>query len=308
MPNSPTGETSPGRFFPEEHVGTSYESNLAAAPDPPVVPSQGYSRPHPPPLAPRDTYDRRGYIQEYISAPQPSLSRPSVATYEGPSSQAHLSFGYGSTVPQLWDMDGAPASPPPLLDFNFFPSHPPSQRFVPPPPPGTETHSEAPIYIPSGPMHHSTSIPHRGSMSSIAGSDHRAATYHSVRPPPPQPHPIRTNFSRGYQEGYHQQPPHGYGADTSSTRALPSDYRASYCKHEDDSLGDHECLRLRLLEETYRHRSAPGLPPNPGSSSGGAYGLSHHPHHSPDQWANSGHRCALTICFRWNSPNDRLCS
>ncbi|PIL36105.1 transcription factor [Ganoderma sinense ZZ0214-1] len=287
LPNSPTGETSPGRFFPEDHVGSSYESNLATASDSPVVPLRGYGRPQPPPLAPPDTYDRRAYIQEYISAPQPSLTRRSMATYEGPSSQAHLSFRYGDSVPQLWDMDGAPASPPPLLDFNFFPSHPPSQRFVPLPPPGAKTHDETPIYIPSQPMHHPTSIPHQGSIPSVAGTDHRGAPYHSVRPPPPQPHPIRTNFSRGYQEGYHQHSPHDYGPHTSSTRPLPSDYRSSYCKHEDDSLGDHECLRLRLLEEAYRSRSPPGPPLNPGSSSGGAYGSLHH---SPDQWANSGYR------------------
>nr|VWO95032.1 Zn(2)-C6 fungal-type domain-containing protein [Ganoderma boninense] len=287
LPNSPTGETSPGRYIPEEHVGSSYESNLATASESPVVPSQGYGRPQPPSVAPCDTYDRRAFIQEYISAPQPSLTRPSMATYEGSSSQAQLSFGYGGSVPQLWDMDGAPASPPPLLDFNFFPSHPPSQRFVPPPPPGGKTHDEASIYISSQPMHHPAGIPHRGSIPSITGTDHRGAPYQSVRPPPPQPHPIRTNFSRGYQEGYHQQSPHGYGPDTSSTRPLSGDYRSSYCKREDDSLGDHECLRLRLLEEAYRHRAAPAPPPHPGSSSGGTYGSSHH---SPDQWANSGHR------------------
>ncbi|KAI1784087.1 fungal-specific transcription factor domain-containing protein [Ganoderma leucocontextum] len=288
LPNSPTGETSPGRLFPHE---SSYESNLVPpASDSPVVPSQGYGRPQAPPLTPRESYDRRGYIQEYISAPQPSLTRPSMTPYEAPSSQAHLSFGYGGNVPQLWDMDGAPASPPPLLDFNFFPSHPSSQRFVPPPPPpGAPSHKgrdPARIYIPSHPIH-SASIPHRSSLSSVAASDHRGTTYHSVRPPPPQPHPIRTNVSRGYQEGYHQRSPQGYGPDTSSTRPLPSDYRASYCKHENEPLGDHECLRLRLLEEAYQHRSLPGPPPNSGSSSGGGYGPSHH---SSDQWANGAHR------------------
>ena len=263
---------------------------MATTSDSSTVPSQGYGRPPIAPLALRETYDRRGYIQEYIPAPPSSLARPPMAPYEGPPSQAHLSFGYGGSVPQLWDMDGARASPPPLLDFNFLPSHPPSQRFAPAPPaPGGKGRNAALVYIPSQPVH-SASIPHRGSISSVAGSGHRGTAYHSVRPPPPQPHPIRTNFSRGYQEDYHQQSPQGYGPDTSSTRPLPNDYHASYCKHEDDSLGDHECLRLRLLEEAYRHRSAPGPAPSSGSSSGGPYGPSHH---SPDQWANSAHRCVL---------------
>ncbi len=244
------------------------------------------------PLTPPEHYDLQSYRQEYLRSHQAGIP-PSA-----PSQYSQLNFSFDGSVPQLWDMDGAPASPPPLPDFNLFmssqppqPSQPP-QRFISPV--GHKAPPPPPIYT------HSTEPPqHRSSVPTIATPVHRSAGYHhSIRHP--QPYALRTPIppsSSAYHETYRGHPSHspqGYvpGSSPTNPSALPADYRASFCKSEDESLDDHECLRLRLLEEAYRQRPPPQTP-GPGAYGGPI-------HHSPDQWVQGGQRCVVDFGLLWD--------
>lgn len=280
LPASPTGETSHSSWFPDGHVAAppNYESASGSAPGSSVVSPQRYGHPQVSSLTSPDQYDSQGYMRNWIPAPRPSMARPPMAEFA--SSQGPMSFHLGGSVHQLWNMDGAPASPPPLPNFDFFPSHPAPQHYVAPPPAPLSHKPSGPtsIYIPPQPGQPTTS--HRHSLPSIVTSGHQNAAYHPLRTAPPQPHSIRTTFPRGYHEGSQQRSPQTYAPGSSPTRPLPAELFGSYCDGEGEILSDHERLRLRLLEEAYRNRP----PPNSG---GRRYGSTNH---SPDEWANGGQR------------------
>ena len=291
MPASPLEQTSPTGFFPDGQVSapSSYESSLGPPSDSPVVPPAGYGHSQVSPLTPPEQYDSRGYLRDGIPTPRPILARPPMTDY---APQGTMSFNFGDSLPQLWNMDGAPASPPPLPDFDFFSSQSLPQRYVHPPP-APPSHKPppgpTPVYVPSQAGQPVTS--HRHSVPSITTSAHHNATYQSLRTAPPQPHPIRTTFPRGYHEGYPQHPPHTYAPGSSPTRSFTTEFMAPYRDGEGENLSDYERLRIRLLEEAYHNRSPPGPSPNSGGSAGGRYGSTHH---SPDQWVNGGQRYGFT--------------
>lgn len=272
LPASPT-DSAPSRppFQDTQAAVPVYEPAPVNLPSSHQAPDPSHSHPRVSPLTPPEYY---GYHQDYVHAPQPSMSRPGLQQY--PSSQGTLSFSYDGDVHQLWNMDGAPASPPPLPDFNMFmpPPQQPPQHYAPPPQPAHSHKPPAlssPIYTHPQPI----STTPRSSVTTIPTPTHTHSNsgFQSMRPP--QPHPIRTSFPPTYHDRHHSQ---GY-------TPLPPEYRASSYKEEDEPLGDHECLRLRLLEEAYRQRAPQG---GPAQGSGAGYpGPSHH---SPDQWVNREQR------------------
>ena len=117
LPASPLEQTSPAGFFPDGQVSapSSYESSLGPASDSPVVPPAGYGHSQVSPLTPPEQYDSRGYLRDGIPTPRPILARPPMTDY---APQGTMSFNFGDGLPQLWNMDGAPASPPPLPDLD----------------------------------------------------------------------------------------------------------------------------------------------------------------------------------------------
>ena len=326
LPNSPTEDAPRNPFGDTQGSMPLFESNPVPIPGSHAPSLSGHSHPQVSPLTPPDHFDLHGYRQEYVHAQQAGLPRSNQAQYIPP-----LSFTYDGGVPQLWDMDGAPASPPPLPEFNLFMPPPPQQppqaqpaHFAPPAAPHKAPPHPPPIFT-HPPTHPPAHHRNRGSVPTISTPAHRGAAYHhSIRPP--QPHAIRTSFSptgHGPQappSGYHHpeaypghpsasaaaqaqgHSPQGYVPGSSPTNPNPNpnphplsaDYRASFCKNEDESLDDHECLRLRLLEEAYRQRppgqgsGGPAPVPVPGGSYGG-------PHVPSDQWANGGHRCVSVL-------------
>ncbi|KAI0780144.1 hypothetical protein C8Q74DRAFT_745792 [Fomes fomentarius] len=268
LPASPT-DSAPGRppFQDTQAAVPVYESAPGNAPSSHQAPDPSHSHPRLSPLTPPEYH---GYHQDYVHAPQPSMSRPGLPQY--PSSQGTLSFSYDGDVHQLWNMDGAPASPPPLPDFNMFMPPPQQPQHYAPPPQPAHSHKPpalSPMYTHPQPI----STTHRSSVPTIPtpAHTHINSGFQSMRPP--QPHPIRTSFPPTYHH-----PPQGH-------TPLPPEYRASSYKEEDEPLGDHECLRLRLLEEAYRQRAPQGGPlQGPGAGYPGPS------HHSPDQWVNREQR------------------
>ncbi|KAI0745136.1 hypothetical protein C8Q76DRAFT_24115 [Earliella scabrosa] len=303
LPASPT-EDSPRQSFPDTQAAvSSYDAAPISVPGSHHPAPNSHSHPQVSPLTPPERY---GYHQDYIRAPQPSMSRPSLPQYPPPAGT--LSFSYDGAVPQLWDMDGAPASPPPLPDFNLFmPPHQAPHHYAPPPAPAPAHRppTPPPLYTHPPPIP-PISTTHRNSVPTIAAPVRRSsATYHApIRPP--QPHPIRTALPHppppppAFRDGSYHHSPQSYAPPgTSPTNPnpnpnpLPMDYRASFCKNEDEGLGDHECLRLRLLEEAYGQRPPQGGPPQAAPGGAGVYvGPSQH---SPHEWANGGQRCVIAL-------------
>ncbi|KAI8993102.1 fungal-specific transcription factor domain-containing protein [Trametes punicea] len=294
LPDSPTDDSPPQTL-------SSSESSIPAH----VMPSTSRLQPHAypqqiSPLTPPDRYDLHGYQGPPPAQPVPRAPAPSF-----PSAPISMQMSLDSSgLPQLWDMDGAPASPPPLADFAMFmaPQLPPQQFTSTPihkPPAGAHLY----------PQHHTPRHPVPDSNVAqgqrVVEHMRRNSGYQNVLPahlarsgqhsyeapfnpnPQPQPYPPRLQLSHPSPQGYGGEP-HSFAAD----------YRPSYLKHEDAPFDDQECLRLRLLEEAYRQRQlagprressgnlgpfAPAPPPPPPPSAG---------RHPSGQWAPGPSRWA----------------
>ncbi|CDO74459.1 hypothetical protein BN946_scf184979.g14 [Trametes cinnabarina] len=209
------------------------------------------------PLTPPDQYDLHTYQSHPLVQPAPRGHPPS---FVDPSLPMQLSLD-SSGLPQLWDMDGAPASPPPLPDFAMFmPQQPPPQQF--PPNPVHKPSASAPIYTHA--QHYPSarhSIPHANATYGHHMSDPMRASMSGY----PDMRSQQQQLPRQNQPAYQQQPfdlqqpqttpshPQTYGESDPPT--LPPEYQPSFLKREEAQYDDRECLRLRLLEEVYRQRA-----------------------------------------------------
>ncbi|KAL7281745.1 hypothetical protein ACG7TL_005063 [Trametes sanguinea] len=238
------------------------------------------------PLTPPDQYDIHGYQGHPLAQPAPRSHQPTFSNTPIPMQLSLDSSG----LPQLWDMDGAPASPPPLPDFAMFmPQQPPPREF--PPNPVHKPPASAPIFTHT--QHHLPtrhSIPHantvhghhvadpmRQSMGHGGYPDMRAQQLQ--RPSQPgYPHPQQP-FN--LQQQQQQQPPHPQAFGGQDPLA---EYRPSFLKCEEAQYDDRECLRLRLLEEAYRQRQLVGVRRD---SSGNPVSYTNPSHQQPnpsDRW------------------------
>ncbi|KAI0329728.1 hypothetical protein GY45DRAFT_1324710 [Cubamyces sp. BRFM 1775] len=261
--------------LPDTPTDDSPSLPLASVPEPfaPAynVASTSHSQQHDyssriPSLTPSGHYELHAYQE-----PRPLVHptpRASVAShFSGTDAPISMQLSLDGSLPQLWDMDGAPASPPPLPDFAMFmPPQPPPQQFTP-----------APVHKPPAPaavysQHHPHHPQHHLNMPNlhvnlaqgrpVPGQMHRAG-FQDVRPPHlPRSAEHPQQQQQQQQSGYHQVPypgpahhPHAFGANAQS---LPADYRPTFLKHEEAPLDERECLRLRLLEEAYRQRQYTG--------------------------------------------------
>ena len=247
-----------------------------------------HSYPQISPLTPPDHFDLHGYRQPpHMHAPRAGVPRQGAFAPYGVgthSTAAAAVVDPASAFPfegaQLWNMDGAPASPPPMPEFHgFFP--PPSH---PHPHSHSHSHPQPPPMQPSYPCRHRP--------MQLLPSRRSGDRYQAIRPP--QPPPIRTDVAPAYADAAyhtspaplshhsHHTPHHAHHPDASPSDVYPPEYIASFCKNEDGcTLSHQECLRLRLLEETWLPRQPPPpQPPHPASAGGYAQ-----PHPPPPQWA-----------------------
>ncbi|KAL1939894.1 hypothetical protein VTO73DRAFT_9594 [Trametes versicolor] len=283
LPDTPTDDGPPHAAHPSDP-----EAYLPAYQPIPISRSHhdtspGYA-PQISPLTPPEHY----VMQEPPPLAQPVPHAPIPRFTEAHNMPMQMSFDGG--LPQLWDMDGAPASPPPLPNFNMYMQPAPSQQqFAPNPvhkPPAQMVYSsQSHSHSHSNPnlSHHSNPSPSYGHVQHSAQHPHaqHRGSYHES----PPPHMSRQSHP-GYADQY-QQVPQGYRQEVNR---LPANYHPSYLKQEEAPLDDHECLRLRLLEEAQHQRqmaaagrSVQGHP----SQYGGPSNPGRHP---SEQWGNGANR------------------
>ena len=150
------------------------------------------------------------------------------------------------------------------------------------------------------------SVPSATNLPNASNSSRLSSTLVNLPSAPHQPRTPHTHPKRSTHVHFLLTPPSTRGRTVSSTSRtsppypLSADHRDWRCK-DHDHLSDHECLRLRLLEEAYQQRSLPGPPPPPnpgggghGGGVGGTYGSTHR---MSDQWVNGGHRAGYVSMF-----------
>ncbi|KAH9858811.1 fungal-specific transcription factor domain-containing protein [Lenzites betulinus] len=318
LPDSPTEDGPPSGLLPtdaEAYIPAYQSISISRSPH---DPSPGYPQ-QISPLTPPDHY----------TMAEPSLAQPAprapVQHFADPSMPMQLSFDSASGLPQLWDMDGAPASPPPLSNFNMYMQQPPppQQQFAPAPvhkPPApmpvyNHPHPAAqhPQHQQQHPAPHHLQHPNFGIPPHSGGAQHAAHrnSFHDARPP----HLSRLSHS-GYGEPFHALPaPHAYGPGPGPSSApshqphpqhpqqhphphphphqqqqqqhLPPEYPPVYLKQEELPLDERECLRLRLLEDAHRQRQQlAAIQRHPGPFGGPASAM----RHPPEQWVNGANR------------------
>ncbi|KAI0769709.1 hypothetical protein BD413DRAFT_78261 [Trametes elegans] len=244
--------------------------------------SPGYTQQHVSPLTPPERYDLQGY-QEYPLA-QPA---PRAPAQHYPDAPVPLQLSFDGGLPQLWDMDGAPASPPPLADLNMFipQQPPPSQRFTPTPVLKPSVPVPAPVF--PHPQQHQHPHPYAMPHISVSHARHAAEQAHRVSHHEPRvPH-----IARSMQPSYHAQ---GYGAGPA--QAPLAEYCPTFFKRDDVPLDERECLRLRLLEEAYHQRQFVGGQRsgsgNPDFGGGPPPNAGRHP---SGQWVHGAQRCVSYV-------------